>query len=74
MVDDVVAPPLEGIVDLGMETLWLTQSHLDGVDEQRVVENWLNANFPLVTEQYPAGVKLTGHALRYRYDMLPDAG
>ena len=72
MVDDVVAPPLKGIVDLGMETLWLTQSHLEGVDEQRVVENWLNANFPLVTEQYPAGVKLTGHALRYRYDVLPD--
>ena len=74
MVDDVVAPPLEGIVYLGMETLWLTQSHLEGVDEQRVVENWLNANFPLVTEQYPAGVKLTGHALRYRYDMLPALG
>ena len=74
MVDDVVAPPLQGIVEQGVDTLWLTQSHLDGVDEQRVVESWLNANFPLVTEQYPAGVKLTGHALRYRYDSLPALG
>jgi mannosyltransferase len=71
-VDDVVAPPLAGLVDFGAETLWLTQSHLDGVDDQRVVEGWLNANFPLVTEQYPAGVKLTGYALRSEYGALPE--
>ncbi|MEZ4716616.1 MAG: hypothetical protein R2851_11100 [Caldilineaceae bacterium] len=59
-MDDVVPPPLQGLVDFGAETLWLTQSHLDGVDDQRVVEGWLNAHFPLVTEQFPAGVKLTG--------------
>ena len=73
-VDDVVAPPLQGLVDFGAETLWLAQSHLDGVDDQRVVEGWLNAHFPLVTEQFPAGVKLTGYALRSTYDTLPALG
>jgi 4-amino-4-deoxy-L-arabinose transferase-like glycosyltransferase len=74
MIDDVVAPPLQGIVELGAETLWLTQSHLEGVDDARLVEDWLNANFPLITEQFPAGVKLTGHALRYRYPAVPPLG
>ena len=71
MVDEVVAPPLLGIVKTGADTLWLTQSHLDGVDDQRVVEGWLNANFPLITEQYPAGIKLSGYALRSHFDELP---
>jgi len=71
MVDAQVAPPLQGVADAGADTLWLTQSHLDGVDDGRVVEGWLNANFPLITEQYPAGVKLSGYALKYRYDALP---
>ncbi len=71
MVDKIVAPPLLGIVETGADTLWLTQSHLDGVDDQRVVEGWLNANFPLITEQYPAGIKLSGYALRSHFDELP---
>jgi hypothetical protein len=62
-VETVVAPALAGIADDGAATLWLLQSHLDGVDDQRLVEGWLNQNYPLVTEQYPSGVKLTGHAL-----------
>jgi uncharacterized membrane protein len=71
MLEDVVAPPLIGLVDFGAETLWLTQSHLEGVDDDRLVEGWLNHNFPLITEQYPAGVKLSGYALRHIYDRLP---
>ena len=71
-VDSVVAPPLLGIVDLGAQTLWLTQSHLEGVDDDRVVEGWLNQNYPLITEQYPTGVKLSGYMLQGRFDRLPE--
>ncbi len=70
-VETVVAPPLQGIVDTGAATLWLTQSHLDGVDDGRLVEGWLNQNFPLITEQYPAGIKLTGYALQSQFAQLP---
>jgi hypothetical protein len=58
-------------VETGADTLWLTQSHLEGVDDQRVVEGWLHANFPLITAQYPAGITLSGYALRHRFDELP---
>ena len=71
MTETIIAPPLEGLIDFGAETLWLTQSHLEGVDDQGLVEQWLNQRYPLVTEQYPAGVKLTGYALRSRFDVLP---
>ena len=70
-VADVVAPPLQGIGDAGAATLWLLQSHLDGVDDSRVVEGWLNQNYPLITEQYPTGVKLSGYALASRFAQLP---
>ncbi|CAN5808721.1 glycosyltransferase family 39 protein [soil metagenome] len=70
-VDKVIAPPLQGIVKSGALTLWLTQSHLDGVDDQRLVEQWLNQNFPLVTEQFPTGIKLSGYALQSRFAQLP---
>ncbi|MDQ3249957.1 MAG: glycosyltransferase family 39 protein [Chloroflexota bacterium] len=70
-VEDTVAPPLQGIVDTGATTLWLTQSHLEGVDDGRLVEGWLNQNFPLITEQFPSGVKLSGYALQSRFAALP---
>ena len=70
-VETVVAPSLTGIANDGATTLWLLQSHLDGVDDQRLVEGWLNQNYPLVTEQYPSGVKLTGHALTSFFASLP---
>jgi hypothetical protein len=73
-IDTVVAPPLNGIVDYGSATLWLTQSHLAGVDDNHVVEGWLNRNFPLITEQHPAGVKLTGYILQGRFAQLPPLG
>jgi hypothetical protein len=70
-LDSVIAPPLEGIVKTGTATLWLSQSHLEGVDEQRLVERWLNERFPLVTELYPSGIKLSGYALQSRFTALP---
>jgi hypothetical protein len=73
-VDQVVAPPLNGIVKFGSDTLWLTQSHLEGIDDNRVVENWLNHTFPIITEQYPAGIKLTGYILQPHVPALSPLG
>lgn len=70
-VDTLIAPPLQGIIDQGAATLWLTQSHLDGVDDHRLVERWLAERFPLVTEQYPTGIKLSGYAVQSRFAELP---
>ncbi len=69
--DSVIAPPLEGIIDTGTATLWLTQSHLETVDDDLLVEGWLQARFPLVTELYPTGIKLSGFALQSQFDGLP---
>lgn len=66
-----VEPPVRGLEDLGTATLWLVQSHLEGVDRERVVEGWLDQNFPVVTEQYPAGIQVTGYALRHRFTEVP---
>ena len=55
----------------GADTLWLVQSHLAGVDDHRLVQSWLDGRYPLVTEQYPAGVEMRGYAVRYRYQALP---
>ena len=72
--ETVVAPPIQGIAASGVETLWLVQSHLDGVDDSRVVHGWLGQHYPILTEQYPTGIQLTGFALRHRYDALPALG
>ena len=37
-----------------------------------MVQNWLNSQFPLVTEQFPTGINLTGYALQSRFDALPE--
>ena len=55
----------------GADTLWLAQSHLAGVDDHRLVQAWLDSNFALITEQYPAGVELRGYAVSYKYPTLP---
>jgi 4-amino-4-deoxy-L-arabinose transferase-like glycosyltransferase len=72
-VETQVAPPLEGLA-ANYDTLWLLQSHLEGVDDSRLVEQWLAARYPLITEAYPAGIKLTGYALQSRFDGLPLLG
>ena len=69
-VETQVAPPLEGLA-ADYDTLWLLQSHLEGVDDNHLVEQWLASRFPLITEAYPAGIRLTGYALRSRFADLP---
>ena len=48
------------------------QSHLEGVDDGRLVEGWLSQHYPLVTEQYPTGVKLSSYALQSEFAALPE--
>jgi hypothetical protein len=38
------------------------------------VQRWLSENFPVITEQYPAGIQVIGYALRHRYEQLPRLG
>ncbi len=74
-METVIGPPLHGIeTALGAQTVWLWQSHLAGVDDQLLVEEWLRQHYPLITEQFPAGVALKGYALHTRYATLPELG
>jgi hypothetical protein len=70
-LENDVIPPLQGVEAAGYETLYLLQSHLEGVDDGRLVEGWLAQSYPLYTEAFPAGVKLTAYTLRSRFDELP---
>lgn len=72
MAESTVAPPVFGVMELGVETLWLAQSHLEGVDPMQAVQRWLGEHFPVITEQYPAGIQVIGYALRHRYETLPE--
>jgi 4-amino-4-deoxy-L-arabinose transferase-like glycosyltransferase len=62
--------PLQGVVH-NHPVIWLVQSHLDGPDPNRRVEQWLAARFPLITEAYPPGISLKGYAPGYQLDTLP---
>lgn len=69
--ESIVAPPVRGMEAEGAATLWLVQSHLEGVDDALVVQNWLGANYPVITEQFPTGIQVTGYALQHRFSALP---
>jgi hypothetical protein len=62
--------PLQGVVG-GHPVIWLIQSHLDGPDPNRLVEQWFAARYPLVTELYPPGISLKGYAPGYQLETLP---
>ncbi len=68
---ETVAPRLAGIEGTGAQTLWLVQSHLEGIDDARRLQSWLDARYPVITDQFPVGIQLTGYALRTHYDELP---
>jgi hypothetical protein len=71
---EIIIPRLAGIEKSGAETLWLVQSHLEGVDDQRLVQSWLSTHYPIITEQFPAGIHMIGYALRTHYENLPALG
>lgn len=61
--------PLQGLTTY--TTVWLVTSHDEQPDPQHLVQRWFDERFPIVTEQYPAGVVVRGYATRYRLDKLP---
>jgi hypothetical protein len=73
-IERSVAPPIRGLAAEEVATLWLVQSHLEGVDDKRVVQSWLSQNFPVVTEQFPTGIQVSGYALQHRFAALPALG
>lgn len=66
-----VATTLQGLVDAGFNGIWLVQSHDEDLDPDGLITGWLGANFPLITEQFPAGIAIRGYATRYRTTGLP---
>lgn len=62
--------PLQGVVG-NHPVIWLVQSHLDGPDPGRRVEQWFAARYPLVTELYPPGISIKGYAPGFQMDSLP---
>jgi hypothetical protein len=62
--------PLLGVIG-DHPVIWLIQSHLDGPDPARRVEQWFAGRYPLVTEVYPPGISLKGYAPGYQLDRLP---
>lgn len=70
-LDDLsqVEPPLAGMG--GFATIWLVESHLEGVDDGRLVEQWLGQRYPLLTEQFPAGIAVRAYAVRTVVERLP---
>ena len=62
--------PLLGVVG-DHPVVWLVQSHLDGPDPERRVEQWFAARYPLVTAAYPPGISLTAYAPGYQLQRLP---
>jgi mannosyltransferase len=64
-----VEPAMQKIV--WHPVVWLVQSHIETPDPQRLVEGWLAARYPLITELYPPGVTLKGYAVAYRLPALP---
>ncbi|MEX1019491.1 MAG: glycosyltransferase family 39 protein [Litorilinea sp.] len=71
--EENVAPYIRGIEDLDVDTLWLSQAHLQHVDPTGAVEGWVQSTYPIITELFPTGIKLTGHALKREYSTLPVA-
>ncbi len=70
-LDDLsqVEPPLAGMG--GFATIWLVESHLEGVDDGRLVEQWLGQRYPLFTEQFPAGIAVRAYGVRTVVERLP---
>jgi 4-amino-4-deoxy-L-arabinose transferase-like glycosyltransferase len=62
--------PLQGVVG-EHPVIWLVESHLEGPDPGRRVEQWFAARYPLVTALYPPGVTLKAYAPGYQLETLP---
>jgi hypothetical protein len=62
--------PLQGLV--ASNTVWLVQSHQESIDPEGLVPRLLEQRYPIVTEQFPRGVRVTAYAVRTRLSRLPE--
>ena len=51
--------------------LWLLLSHAEQVDPKGQVKAWLDARYPLATEQFPKSIRVYGYRAQYRLAALP---
>ncbi len=61
--------PLQGLSSF--DATWLVESHHESLDPANLLPGWFAARYPLITEQFPAGVLVRGFATRYRTAELP---
>jgi hypothetical protein len=61
--------PLQGLA--AFDATWLVESHHEALDPDYLLTGWFSARYPLITEQFPAGVTVRGFATRYRTAELP---
>ena len=61
--------PLQGLSSF--DTTWLLESHHELLDPANLLSGWFAARYPLITEQFPAGVLVRAFATRYRTTEVP---
>ena len=61
--------PLQGLSSF--DATWLVESHHESLDPANLLSGWFAARYPLITEQFPAGVLVHAFATRYRTVELP---
>ena len=61
--------PLQGLSSF--DATWLVESHHESLDPANLLPGWFAARYPLITEQFPAGVLVRAFATRYRTAELP---
>lgn len=69
-------PSLEAIEEIlsgyqRYETVWLALSGEHLGDPGGIVEGWFRTRYPLITEIFPARIRVQGYAVRYRLPSLP---
>lgn len=57
---------LTGLTGAGFDVIWLVQSHHQELDPEDLVLGWFAGRYPLVTEQFPAGIAIHAFAINYR--------
>lgn len=53
------------------ETLWLILSAEYLGDPEGIVESWFHSRYPMVTEIFPARIRIQGYAIRHQFQALP---
>jgi 4-amino-4-deoxy-L-arabinose transferase-like glycosyltransferase len=55
----------------GHDVVWLVQSGEYLLDPDHLMQKWMEAHYPEITEVYPSGIIVKGFAVKYRSAALP---